>query len=232
MLRSASLRSPVGAESAKTHSPETRGPETETPQTQVLETRRRTGLSSRPKARKLRPGRKHRDALIASLPDEHKIVAEQLARGGLAAVRDGIAEQNRKAAADGAPEVPAEGLVALAESLVTKVQIAEWRDRADAAIAGLERVDLRELRSVLVAAEDFARDAQTREQADKIREGLDQRLERSQNEWHEELRATLSQERVVRARATQFSTPQSGRAIATRHCRAADRAGERGPRHW
>ena len=164
----------------------------------------------RPKARKLRPSRKHRDALIASLPAEQQVVAEQVARGGLAAVRTGIEEQNRKAAAEGAPEVPAAGVLRLAESLVGPVQIAEWHDRADAALAGIERVDLRDLRSVLVAAEDFARDAEARELADKIREGLNERVEASQREWHDELRTTLAEGRVVRALRLSSRPPKAG----------------------
>ncbi len=164
----------------------------------------------RPKARKLRPGRKHRDALVASLPAEQQVVAEQVVRGGLAAVRAEITEQNRKAAAEGAPEVPAEGVLQLAESLIGPVQIAEWRDRADAAIAGIERVDLRDLRSVLVAAEDHARDAEARELAEKIREGLNERVERSQREWHDELRTTLTEGRVVRALRLSSRPPKAG----------------------
>ncbi len=164
----------------------------------------------RPKARKLRPGRQHREALIASLPVEQQVVAEQVVRGGLAAVRAEIIEQNRKAAADGAPEVPAEGVLQLAESLIGPVQIAEWRDRADAALAGIERVDLRDLRSVLVAAEDHARDAEARELAEKIREGLNERVERSQREWHDELRTTLTEGRVVRALRLSSRPPKAG----------------------
>ena len=164
----------------------------------------------RPKVRKLRPGRKHRDALIASLPAEQQVVAEQVVRGGLAAVRAEITEQNRKAAADGTPEVPAEGVLQLAESLIGPVQIAEWRDRADAAIAGIERVDLRDLRSVLVAAEDYARDPEARELAEKIREGLNERVERSQREWHDELRTTLTEGRVVRALRLSSRPPKAG----------------------
>ncbi|WP_419839128.1 hypothetical protein [Candidatus Poriferisodalis sp.] len=164
----------------------------------------------RPKARKLRPSRKHRDELIASLPAEQQVIAEQVARGGLAAVRTGIDEQNRKAAAQGAPEVPADGVLRLAESLVGPVQIAEWHDRADAALAGIERVDLRDLRSVLVAAEDFARGAEARELADKIREGLNERVEASQREWHDELRTTLAEGRVVRALRLSSRPPKAG----------------------
>ncbi|WP_419841436.1 hypothetical protein [Candidatus Poriferisodalis sp.] len=165
---------------------------------------------SRPRAPKLRPGRMHREALFASLPAEQRIVAEQVARGGLAAVRAEIAEQNRRAAAAGASEVPADGLLSLAESLVGRVQMAEWRDRADAALAGIDRVDLRDLRSVVVAAEDFARDAQTRELAETIRAGLNRRVEQSQQEWHLELRETLAQGRVVRALRLSSRPPKAG----------------------
>ena len=164
----------------------------------------------RPKARKLRPGRKHRDAFIASLPAEQQVVAEQVARGGLAAVRTEIEAQNLKATQEGAPEVPAEGVLALAESLVGPMQIAEWRDRADAALAGIERADLRDLRSVLVAAEDYARDAEARELAERIRAGLNERVERSQKEWHDELRATLTDGRVVRALRLSSRPPKAG----------------------
>ena len=164
----------------------------------------------RPKARKLRPGRKHRDALIASLPAEQQVVAEQVARGGLAAVRAEIDAQNRKAASEGNPEVPAKGLISLAESLVGPLQSAEWRDRADAAIDQIEQLDLRDLRSVLVAAEDFARDAEARELADRIRDGLSDRLEHSQREWHDELRLTLTEGRVVRALRLSSRPPKAG----------------------
>ena len=164
----------------------------------------------RPKARKLRPGRKHRDALIASLPVEQQVVAEQVSRGGLAAVRTEIDAQNQRAAAEGNPEVPAEGLISLAESLVGPLQIAEWRDRADAAISQIEKLDLRDLRSVLVAAEDFARDAEARELADRIRDGLNDRLERGQREWHDDLRLTLTEGRVVRALRLSSRPPKAG----------------------
>ena len=137
-------------------------------------------------------------------------MAEQVARGGLAAVRTEIDAQNQKAAAEGNPEVAAEGLISLAESIVGPLQSAEWRDRADAAISQIEQLDLRDLRSVLVAAEDFARDAEARELADRIRDGLNDRLERSQREWHDDLRLTLTEGRVVRALRLSSRPPKAG----------------------
>ena len=38
-------------------------------------------LPQRPKAKRLKPGRTHRNALLALLPDEHRVVAEQVMRG-------------------------------------------------------------------------------------------------------------------------------------------------------
>ena len=133
-----------------------------------------------------------------------------MARGGLAAVRSEIDAQNRRAASEGNPEVPAEGLISLAESLVGPLQSAEWRDRADAAISQIEKLDLRDLRSVLVAAEDFARDAEARDLADRIRDGLNDRLESSQREWHDDLRLTLTDGRVVRALRLSSRPPKAG----------------------
>jgi hypothetical protein len=153
----------------------------------------------KPKRKKLKPGRVHRKALIDSLPEEQRVIAEQVSRGGIAAVRKEIETQNARAAAEGVAEVRADALVTLAESLLPQLKIAEWRDRADAALSSIEEVDIRDLRTVLVAAEDAARDEETRLLADQIRTGLNERLEKAQVEWHEEIRAALKEERVVRA---------------------------------
>src|SRR5262245_44361663 len=87
----------------------------------------------KPKAKRLRAGRVHRKALLASLPPEQVPIAEQLFAGGLPAVRQAIATQNDVLKAEGKPEVPSRSLVALAEQMLPQVRAAEWRDRADAA---------------------------------------------------------------------------------------------------
>ena len=161
--------------------------------------RERDEAPARPRPKKLRPGRAHRKTLIDSLPEEQRVVAETVSRGGIAAVRKEIETQNARAASEGSPEVKADALIALAESLVPKIKIAEWRDRADAALAGVDEVDIRDLRTVLVAAEDSARDDESRAVAEQLRAALSSRVERAQTEWHDELRTTLSEGRVVRA---------------------------------
>jgi hypothetical protein len=122
-----------------------------------------------------------------------------VSRGGIASVRKEIETQNARAAEEGVAEVRADALVTLAESLLPQLKVAEWRDRADAALSSIEEVDIRDLRTVLVAAEDAARDEETRLLADHIRAGLNERLEKAQVEWHEEIRNALKEERVVRA---------------------------------
>ena len=164
----------------------------------------------RPKVKKLRPGRVHRKHLIESLPEEQRVIAEQVARGGIAAVRTEIETQNKRLLEEGQPVVKADALMALAESLVPRIKIAEWRDRADAVVADLDEVDIRDLRTILVAAEDNARDDESRQIAERIREGLNVRIEKVQADWHAELRSTLSGDRIVRALRLSSRPPKAG----------------------
>ena len=165
---------------------------------------------SRPKAKKLKPGRTHRKAFIDALPEEQRIIADQVSRGGIAAVRKEIDAQNERASQEGNEAVRADALLALAESLLPQLKVAEWRDRADAALANMSDVDIRDLRTVLVAAEDSARDPESRELADAIRTGLNQRVEKAQTEWQDEIRGALKDERVVRALRLSSRPPKAG----------------------
>ena len=165
---------------------------------------------AKPKAKKLKPGRAHRKALIEDLPEEQRVIAEQVSRGGIAAVRKEIEEQNRRAEEEGTDAVRADALLALAESLVPQIKVAEWRDRADAALKSIADVDIRDLRAVIVAAEDFARDDESRALAEEIRSGLNQRVESDQVKWQDEIREALKEERVVRALRLSSRPPKAG----------------------
>lgn len=164
----------------------------------------------KPKPKRLRPGRTHRNAWLAELPEEQKVVAEQLVRGGLAGVRKEIDAENARAREAGRPEIKADSLVALAEQLVPKLRVAEWRDRADAALKDLDELDLRDLRSVVVAADDAARDRDARELADRLREGLTARVDAAQREWLDEISELLDEGRVVRALRLSSRPPKAG----------------------
>ncbi|MEC7916424.1 MAG: hypothetical protein VX963_09135 [Actinomycetota bacterium] len=170
----------------------------------------KTEAPAKPKPKKLKPGRTHRKALIDGLPEEQRVIAEQVSRGGIAAVRKEIEAQNLRAQEDGGEAVRADALIALAESLIPQLKVAEWRDRADAALKSMDEVDIRDLRTVLVAAEDFARDDESRALTEKIRAGLNQRVEKDQGEWQEEIRVALKEERVVRALRLSSRPPKAG----------------------
>ena len=163
----------------------------------------------KPKAKRLRAGRVHRKALLAGLPPEQVPVAEQLFAGGLPAVRQAIATQNETLKAEGKPEVPAKSLLALAEQMLPQVRAAEWRDRADAALADVDEIDLRDLRSV-VGADDAARDEESRAIASQLREALTTRVEKEHSAWLDEIGTALDEARIVRALRLSTRPPKAG----------------------
>ncbi len=118
------------------------------------------------------PGRAHRAAVLAELSEEQKPIADQVLRGGIPAVRQAIDKQNAERTAAGEPEIKPDELVALAEQLSPRLRTAKWRDEAEAALAEADEVDLRDLRSVVVAADAVARDDETRALAQQLREAL------------------------------------------------------------
>jgi len=164
----------------------------------------------RPRPKKLRPGRVHRSAWIETLAEEHKVVAETLSRGGIQAVRKEIDTQNEKAKSDGTSPIDGSPLIALAEDLLPHLRRAEWRDRADAALGDIGEIDLKDLRSVVVAADDAAKDEENLEVAEKLRTGLRERVEAAQTEWVAEIASTLSDGRVVRALRLSSRPPKAG----------------------
>jgi len=126
--------------------------------------RGRDGGDRKPRAQRLRPQRKHRDAWLDGLPAEQRPVAEQLM-----------------------------------ESMQPAFTAADWRDRAEAALAGVSDVDLRDLRSVVGASEAGARDEETRALADQLRTKVNARIDTEHEAWLSGLKQAISQDRIVRA---------------------------------
>jgi len=164
----------------------------------------------RPKAKRLRAGKAHRTALLESLPEEQRPIAEQVVLGGLPAVRQAIEKQNAERSAAGDTAIAAGPLLELAEQLVPKVRVAEWRDRAEAAERDIEVIDLRDLRSVVSAADAVAKDDETRALARSLREGLAKRAEAEHQAWLAELTATVDVGRIVRALRLSSRPPKAG----------------------
>ncbi len=153
----------------------------------------------RPKPKRLRARRTHRDALLAEVGEEHRPIVEQVIKDGMPGVRAAIERQNAEAKEAGKPEIDAAPILAIAEKNLNKARLAEWRDRADAALATVDDLDLRDLRSVVVAGNDLARDDESRELADKLKKSLDDRVEADHNNWLKDLETAIGDGRVVRA---------------------------------
>ncbi len=160
---------------------------------------RRPREDARPKAKRLRPGRVHRSAALEAVAEEHRPIAEQVLKGGLPAVRAAIEKQNTEAAAAGAPQIELKTVLAIAEPMVSTMMHAEWHDRADAALADLDELELRDLRSVVSAADPTSKDETARAKSEQLRAGLNARLEKDQAEWLAELESAIQGGRTIRA---------------------------------
>ncbi|HEY1280793.1 MAG TPA: hypothetical protein VGF22_14040 [Acidimicrobiales bacterium] len=169
-------------------------------------------LPMRPKPKRLRAVRTHRNEVLNALPPEQRPVAEQVLRGGVPAVRQAIDEQNTTLRAEGKPEVPPSGVIALAEELLPRLRVAEWQDRAEGALNDLDELDLRDLRSVVVAADDpaVARDESTRDLAARLKDALANRQDKEHQDWLADIDAALSVGRIVRALRLSSRPPKAG----------------------
>lgn len=194
----------------------------------------------RPKAKRLRPGRTHRQALIEDLPEDQHSVAERMVREGVSSVEQALRDQRKKArdaakakkeaaqkaakeaesprtepadtepAAETPQTEPADDFLSAAGKLLPRMRAAEWRDRADAALAGIDEIDLRDLRSVVVAAEAGAADEEAKALAEELRTKLTERVDREHAEWLAEVAATLADGRMVRALRLSSRPPKAG----------------------
>ncbi|MDQ6796987.1 MAG: hypothetical protein M3011_02985, partial [Actinomycetota bacterium] len=110
-----------------------------------------------------------------------------------------VEDQNAQARSTGVPEVRADALVAMAESLLPRLRAAEWRDRADAAVAGVEDIGLRDLRAVVAGSDAAGRDEESRALVATLRDALEKRSAQERDLWVAEIRSSLVDGRVVRA---------------------------------
>ncbi|MFZ9628684.1 MAG: hypothetical protein ACO3C1_04960 [Ilumatobacteraceae bacterium] len=169
-------------------------------------------LPQRPRAKRLRPGRTHRAAALAGLPEASRAIAERVLQGGIPAVRQALTEQNQRLKAQGEATIDDKGILKLAEDLQPVLRVAEWRDRADAALADIDELDLRDLRSVVVAADDpmVARDESTRDLAERLKAALVTKQEQELSLWFGDIDAAIGVGRVVRALKLSSQPPKAG----------------------
>jgi hypothetical protein len=168
-------------------------------------------IPQRPKPKRLRPGKTNRTAVLSDLPAEQRPIAE-LALQGIGAVRQRLREENERAVAEGRPTMPEASVLKLAEELLPRLRVAEWRDRAEAAKAQAVELDLRDLRSVVAASGDpaVARDETTRQLADELRQVLTTKQEQELQFWYADIDAALAVGRVIRALRLSSQPPKAG----------------------
>lgn len=171
-------------------------------------TPRGSAPSSKPRSRpsRLVPKTVHRDAFIESLPIEQRPIAEQLASGGLPAVRRALDEQRTKDREQGRPPTPGDTILTLAEQMLSPVREATWLDRAEAAAERLDSIALRDLRATVTGA--VARSDAARALHARLRSALDERLARLHANWEEEMTRAIADGRTLQALRLSAKPPE------------------------
>ncbi len=189
-----------------------------------------------PKFKRLRPNRIHREALIKELPEDQKAVAAKIMRDGISATEQTLRLERKKqrqmqdsnnntAQVD---KADTNSELDMIRNLLVPMRAAEWRDRADAALAGFAELDLRDLRSVVGAADLGAVDEVAKALAEQLRSQLTARVDKEHSEWLAEVAATLADGRMIRALRLSTRPPKAGvplpQDIVTRLTEAASAA--------
>ncbi len=172
--------------------------------------RERPRPEPKPKPKRLRAKRIHRDAALNDIPEMQRPLARIVLRDGVPGLRSTIEKQNELARTRSQPEIPPKMLEAVGEKLLPRLRSAEWRDNAEAALAGIADVDLRDIRKVVVAAENGAKDEEGRALAQQLKDGLSARVEAEHGKWLSELNSLLGEGRTVRALRQSSRPPKAG----------------------
>lgn len=176
---------------------------------------------------RLQPTTTYRNAALAELRPEQLPVAEQLLRGGIPAVRQAIAEQNERAEREGRPGVSPEPLLAMAEELLPRMNLASWKDRAAAARDAQDSIGIRDLRFVVAGASAVILDDEGREMLAQLRSRLEERSAELRRRWEERMTAALEAGDVRRALEASARPPEpSARIPGTLAVSLAERASE------
>lgn len=177
--------------------------------------------------RGVQPAATFRNAALGELRPEQIPVAEQLLRGGIPAVRQAIEEQNTRATAEGRPPVSPEPLLAMAEELLPKMNLASWMDRATAVRTAGKEAPLREVRSVVAGASAVPLEDEGRTLLSALRESLDTRVTALRDAWLGRIAAALDEGRVADALRVASRAPEpAARIPAELAVRLSTSAGE------
>jgi hypothetical protein len=108
--------------------------------------------------------------------------------------------------------MPEQSVLQMAENLLPRLRVADWLDRAEAARKDLPELDLRDLRSVVAAANDpvIERAENCRELVAELRAGLTARADQEYQNWLQDIDAALGVGRIVRALKLAGQPPKAG----------------------
>ena len=108
--------------------------------------------------------------------------------------------------------MPEASVVKMAEDLLPKLRVAEWLDRAEAAQRQMDHLDLRDLRSVIIAGDDsiVARDETAVALNVELKASLVRRQAEELQLWIEDIDASLDVGRVIRALRLSSQPPKAG----------------------
>lgn len=169
----------------------------------------------------------HRNAMLATLGPQELPIAEQLLRGGIPAVRQALAEQYGAHPADAAAQANRDAVLAVAENLLPRVNLASWKDRALSAQAAGKELRLRELRAVVTSARTVTLDDEARTISRALQEMLEQRVRALREEWISRMEKALEAGRVADAVRVSARAPEpASRLPAELAVRLADAAGK------
>jgi hypothetical protein len=114
-------------------------------------------------------------------------------------VRAAVAEQNKNATAQGRPTIDATTIDRIAEELLSKTNLALWKDRAGGAIGAGRELRLRDLRAVVTSAKTVSLDEEARAQQKELQAALTARLDHLRTQWNEKLEAAVASKNVKEA---------------------------------
>ena len=158
---------------------------------------------SKPRGKRLKPKKIHRNQIISDLPELHQSLAKEVLIGGVPKLRELIKKM------DLPPGFDVE-LLKYAEELNTELKTAEWLDRTEAVLSNYADVDLRDFRSVVAAADRWARSDALKEKRVELEKQLHDRILNEHKRWLNDIDKAINEDKAVRALNLSSHPPKPG----------------------
>jgi hypothetical protein len=168
-----------------------------------ISSKKRVRNVNKPRGKRLKPKKVHRNQIISGLPELHQPLAKEVLVGGVPKLRDLIRKMELP------PGFDVE-LLKYAEDLNTELKTAEWLDRAEAVLNSSADVDLRDFRSVVAAADRWARSDALKEKRSELEKQLHDRILSEHKRWLIDIGKAIHEEKSVRALNLSSHPPKPG----------------------